>query len=85
MPLPKFDSPTDIFLPNPIFGFPFGFLGLKIIISSNKIHSKINIFHTLALKIEKQTLLNLTRRELSMNTCPQIPIQFSVLILFSFH
>jgi hypothetical protein len=28
--------------------------------ASNKIHSKINIFHTLALKIVKETLLNLT-------------------------
>jgi hypothetical protein len=56
-------------------------------ISNNKIHSKINNFHTLALKIVKQTLLNLTCQGLSNNTknAPQIPIQFSVSILFSFH
>jgi hypothetical protein len=48
---------------------------------------KINIFRTLALKIVKWTLLNLTHRGLSKNTTnsPKIPIQFSVLILFNFH
>jgi hypothetical protein len=36
-------------------------------ISSNKTHSKINIFHTLVLKIVKWTLLNLTCWGLSNN------------------
>ncbi len=56
-------------------------------IFSNKIHWKINIFHTLALKIVKLAQLNLTPRGLFNNTknAPQIPIQFSVLILFNFH
>jgi hypothetical protein len=48
---------------------------------------KINIFRTLALKIVKWTLLNLTHRGLSKNNTnsPKIPIKFSVLILFNFH
>jgi hypothetical protein len=52
-------------------------------ISSNKIHSKINIFHTLALKIVKKTPLILTHQGLS-NT-PKIPIHFPVLIWFNCH
>ncbi len=56
-------------------------------ISSNKIHSKINIFHTLNLKIVKWTLLNLTCWRLSNNitNTPQIPTEFSFFILFNFH
>jgi hypothetical protein len=50
-------------------------------IPSNKIHSKINIFHTLPLKIVKYTLINLASGGLSnntKNTRTQIPIKFSV-------
>jgi hypothetical protein len=56
-------------------------------ISSNKIHSKINIFHTLVLKIVKYTLLNMNCQGAFQQhqEHPQIPIHFSVSILFSFH
>jgi len=48
-------------------------------ISSNKIHSKINVFHTLALTIVKlnSILLNLTHRGLSKNTKNALKFQYS--------
>ncbi len=72
-------GPNWFFLPNPILPIGLNF--------QQQIHSKINIFRTLALKIVKWTLLNLTHWGLSKNTknSPKIPIQFSVLILFNFH
>jgi len=56
-------------------------------ISSNKIHPKINIFHTLALKNCEinSTKSDSLRAFQQHQECPQIPIQFSVSILFSFH
>jgi hypothetical protein len=51
-------------------------------ISSNK-PTQINIFHTLALKIVKQTLLNLTYWELSNNTMNALKFQYS--FQFGFH
>jgi len=56
-------------------------------ISSNKIHPKINIFHSLALKICEinSTKCNSLRAFQQHQEYPQIPIQFSVSILFSFH
>jgi hypothetical protein len=56
-------------------------------ISSNKIHSKINIFHTLVLIFLKQTLLNLTCPGLADNTkiAPKFQYSFSVSIWLSFH
>jgi hypothetical protein len=50
-------------------------------IFNNKIHSKINIFHTLALKIMKQTLLNTIHQGFSNNTKNTSKFQCS----FSFH
>jgi hypothetical protein len=46
--------PNPMFPPKPNFSNLFGF-------PTNKIHSEINILHTLALKIVKQNLLNLIR------------------------
>jgi hypothetical protein len=67
------------FLPNPNFAICLNFQ------QQNPL--KINTFHTLALTIVEYTLLNLTCQGLPNNTkkCPQIPIRFSVWILFSFH
>jgi hypothetical protein len=47
------EGSTDFYFPNPISSNLFEF-------PATKSHSKINIFHTLALKIMKQILLNLT-------------------------
>ncbi len=56
-------------------------------ISSNKIHPKIIIFHTLALNNCEinSTKSNSLRAFQQHQEYPQIPIQFSVSILFSFH
>jgi hypothetical protein len=57
-----------------------------VLISSNKIHSKINTFHTLAQKIVKLTLLNLTHWGLFNNTKNaskfQYSFQFQVYLIF---
>jgi hypothetical protein len=68
------------------FSIQTQFLQLKRINSSKKIHTKINIFHTLALKIMKQNLVNLSCQELSnsMTNAPKFQYIFSVLILIHF-
>jgi len=68
------------------FSFQTQFLQF-VWISSNKIHSKINIFHTLVLIFLKQTLLNLTCPGLADNTkiAPKSQYSFSVSIWLSFH
>lgn len=77
---PKFEhieGSTDFFPSKPNF--------LQFVwISTNKICWKINIFHTLALKIVKYTLLNLTCQRLSKNTknARKFSIKFSVLVFY---
>jgi hypothetical protein len=72
------EGPTD-------FSFQTQFLQF-IWISSNKIQLKINIFHTLALKLwNKLYYIWLVEAFQQHKKCFKIPIQFSVSILFSFH
>jgi hypothetical protein len=70
--------PNPNFPPKPNFCNLFWF-------PANKIHSEINILHTLA-KIVKHNFLNLTHWGLQQHQeCPRISLQFPVLILFNFH
>jgi hypothetical protein len=67
------------FLPNPIIVICLNF--------QQQIHSQINIFHILALKIceIKSIISDFPRAFQEHQEIPKIPIQFSVSILFNFH
>jgi hypothetical protein len=84
-PWPKcehIERSTDLFFPSKLnfcnlFQFP-----------TTNIHSKINIFHTLALEIVKLNSIKSDSPRANFcqhQECFQTPIQFSVLISFSFH
>jgi hypothetical protein len=51
---------------------------------ATKIHSIFNLFHTLALKIMKQNLLNLTHWGLSKHNSPLPPQNFNTVCSFDF-